>query len=133
MILKHKVIGIVGSRRRDSTEDYVKVLDIFKQLKVKYNKIIICSGRCPQGADSFAFLIAQKYKQNYLDFPAEWDTFGKSAGYYRNTFIAEASDVLVACVAADRTGGTEDTISKFLKFKKLTEKEAILTEELILV
>ena len=44
--------------------------------------------------------------------------------YARNTLIAQDSDVLIACVAADRKGGTEDTICKW---KKLNPgKEPIL-------
>ena len=35
--------------------------------------------------------------------------------------IAEKSDVLVACVTKDRTGGTEDTIKKFLKKQPIGE------------
>lgn len=35
--------------------------------------------------------------------------------YARNTLIAQDSDKLIACVAPDRKGGTEDTIKKFVK------------------
>jgi len=37
------------------------------------------------------------------------------ANYERNTLVAGDSDVLISCVAPDRTGGTEDTIKKFIK------------------
>ena len=51
-----------------------------------------------------------------LIYYAAWDRLGKSAGFTRNTDIARDADVLIACVAKDRTGGTEDTIRKWRKF-----------------
>ena len=42
----------------------------------------------------------------------KWDELGKVAGFYRNTFIARDSDILIALVAEDRKGGTEDTLKK---------------------
>ena len=48
-------------------------------------------------------------------FPANWKKYGRGAGFIRNGHIAEAADHLIACVAEDRTGGTEDTIKKFMK------------------
>jgi len=38
--------------------------------------------------------------------------------YARNTTIAEDSDIIVAVVSFDRTGGTEDTIKKAIKLGK---------------
>jgi hypothetical protein len=43
---------------------------------------------------------------------------GPGAGFLRNTDIAKDADVLIAVVAADRTGGTEDTIRKVQKMGK---------------
>ena len=51
----------------------------------------------------------------------------RGAGFVRNGDIAKDSDVLIACVAPDRTGGTEDTIKKFLKLK--TEKCLFLVKK----
>ena len=42
------------------------------------------------------------------------------ANYERNTLIARDSDVLIAVVAPDRKGGTEDTIKKWNRFHKET-------------
>ncbi len=109
----NKVIGIIGSRSRDTEHDYNIVWDAFK----KYYNIgdKICSGLCPKGADRFAVSIAQDLDIPTIWFPAEWDKYGRGAGYIRNTDIAKTSDILIACVATDRTGGTEDTIKKFIK------------------
>lgn len=116
-----KVIGIVGSRRRDSEADLKKVNDAF--LKVYEEGDTICSGLCPEGADRFAVILASLYKTLTRWYPAEWNKYGRSAGFIRNTSIARDSDILIACVAPDRTGGTEDTIKKYLGLGK---KELIL-------
>ncbi len=131
-----KTIGIVGTRRRDTESDFQKVKSTFFQI---YNEgDTICSGLCPQGADWFAVLIALqsdyiygkrrqeiyklavnnklKYIIPVLWFPAHWNIYGKGAGFIRNTDIAKNSNPLIACVANDRKGGTEDTIKKFIKF-----------------
>lgn len=50
-------IGIIGSRRRNSEDDYIqlekKFLEIFK------NGDEIVSGGCPKGGDHFAEIIAK--------------------------------------------------------------------------
>ena len=107
-------IGIVGSRRRDSESDYQQVrsavLAIFRQGD------ILISGGCPTGADAFAQRLANELDARCYIYPAMWDVHGRSAGFYRNTAIAIVSEFLVACVAPDRRGGTEDTINKYLDF-----------------
>jgi hypothetical protein len=84
----------------------------------------IVSGGCPQGADSFAEWLAKKHQVPITIYYAAWNRLGKRAGFARNVDIAEHADVLIACVADDRTGGTEDTIKKY---------ESLGKERLILV
>lgn len=106
-----KVIGIVGSRSRDSALDYRKVFDIFNRVFKEGDSIV--SGGCPMGADRFAVNIAKTMGVSItIHFP-NWPQFGKRAGFIRNTKIADQADVLIACVSSDRKGGTEDTIKKF--------------------
>jgi hypothetical protein len=110
------VIGIVGSRRRNSDKDFRLVEAEF--LRVFKSGDIICSGHCSRGGDRFAEVIAKKYKVETLLFPPNWKHYGRGAGLIRNTDVARESDILIACVAPDRTGGTEDTIRKYLRFGK---------------
>lgn len=111
-----KIIGIIGSRRRDSIEDFKKVEEEF--LKHFVEGDTICSGLCPRGGDKFAVLLSEKYNTDKKWFPADWTRYGKGAGFMRNTDIAKNSDILIACVSEDRTGGTEDTIKKYLRLGK---------------
>ena len=72
------------------------------------------SGGCPRGGDKFGELVAEELKAPIALHRADWKAHGRSAGFRRNGLIARDADVLVACVAPDRTGGTEDTIKKYL-------------------
>ena len=118
--MSKKIIGIIGTRRRNTTKDYQNVEKVF--LEVYKDGDWICSGGCRQGGDYFAYLLHNKYKVPYLEFPANWAKYGKSAGFRRNTDIAQNSDILIACVAEDRRGGTEDTIQKWLTIASTKSK-----------
>ena len=123
-----KTIGIVGSRRRNSKRDFDQLMDRFLEVYEDGDKLV--SGGCYKGGDKFCEIIANKYnltkENNHLIIhKAEWDKYGKSAGFKRNTYIAEDCDVLIAIVSKDRTGGTEDTIKKA---ERMGKKIIILEE-----
>ena len=106
-------IGIIGSRRRDSSWDYDLVENRF--LLIYKEGDVIVSGGCKKGGDRFAEIIARKYGLTIIIHYPNWTKYGRGAGFVRNTPIAENSDKLIACAAKDRKGGTEDTIKKFSK------------------
>jgi hypothetical protein len=133
-----KIIGIVGSRRRDTRQDFEAVEAAFRKAYEPGDRIV--SGGCHRGGDRFAEIIALQlakpghwtlgelfhlsaYRRHWfikesgapiiLHLP-NWDEDGRAAAFVRNGLIARDADVLIACVAADRKGGTEDTIRKFL-------------------
>lgn len=122
-------IGIVGSRRRDSEEDWNLLVDKLSELdtthQLRYPYVFV-SGGCPKGADSFAEIIARKLGIHIIihypdrgslpEKPMRWD-FAK-INYDRNTLIARDSDILIALVAPDRKGGTEHCIKQYLKLGK---------------
>jgi len=124
-------IGIIGSRRRDSQIDFLNVAGEFRKIYEVGDWLV--SGGCPKGGDHFAELVAKDMGIPILIFYPNWTKFKKAAGFVRNGDIAKNSTVLIACVAGDRKGGTEDTIKKFLKDKKMTEAEAIQDSFLYLV
>jgi len=111
-----KTIGIIGSRRRNTADDLKKCFDTFFDFYEDGDEIV--SGGCWAGGDAFAEIIAKKAQIPIKIYYASWNTLGKSAGFKRNTNIAEDSDILIALVAKDRTGGAEDTINKALDMKK---------------
>ena len=115
-----KKIGIIGSRRRDTEDDFNSVWQAFT--KVYEDGDTIVSGGCPKGGDRFAEIIAGRMGANMIIHWPEKVPPGSprwaytKANYARNTLVAQDSDIIIACVAADRKGGTEDTIKKFKKF-----------------
>lgn len=111
------VVGIVGARRRDTERDYAATLVAFEAVS-RGETVTIVSGGCPKGGDRFAERIAKERGIPIRIYRANWDLHGRSAGFIRNTDIAREADVLIACVAPDRRGGTEDTIRKFRRAGK---------------
>lgn len=125
-----KTIGIIGTRSRDTREDLLLVELAFVTIYKPGDRI--CSGKCPKGGDRFAVILAEKYHTPKLWFPPKWDDldvpgarikynkwgkpYNANAGFTRNTDVARKSDELIACVAPYRTGGTEDTITKWQQF-----------------
>lgn len=105
-----KTIGIIGSRRRNTKEDYEQLEKAFLEIYREGDEIV--SGGCSSGGDRYAEIIAKKYQIPIKIYYAQWDKLGRGAGFARNTDIARDADVLICLVADDRTGGTEDTIKK---------------------
>ncbi len=127
-----ETIGIVGSRRRNSVSDYIKVAGVFYKIYRPGDRVV--SGGCKKGADRFAELIVQSLRRFAPDdliihlpdksrLPKLLEKLPPriahaTINYDRNTLIARDATVLIACVAFDRKGGTEDTIAKFKRFHK---------------
>ena len=117
-----KTIGIVGSRRRDTVEDYRQCEKTFLEIYEEGDSIV--SGGCSEGADRFAVLFRDKFniplEEHLPDLPSKGSQYYEfvKAYYARNTLIAQDCDILLAMVAPDRKGGTEDTIKKVKKLGK---------------
>lgn len=139
-------VGIVGSRRRNSDEDYRLVREKFFELW-EPDRTVIVSGGCPEGGDRFAEMIAAElglprqtllsgvpdaqvsgpririhlpHHKAFMETDPRWRS--TVANYARNGLIArDARDALIACVAPDRSGGTEDTIKKFRRIHRKRE------------
>lgn len=112
-----KLIGIVGSRRRNRPDDYFLLRRSFDLVYVKGDAVV--SGGCKTGADFWAECICRGLGIKPLLHKPEFDRYGIPQCYFeRNTLIARDCSVLLAVVASDRTGGTEDTVRKALGFGK---------------
>jgi hypothetical protein len=73
-----KYIGIIGTRRRNSFNDYKAVEEAFFEVYEEGDWIV--SGGCPQGGDKFAEKIAKKYGIPILIFYPNWAKYGRGAG-----------------------------------------------------
>jgi len=95
------LVGIVGYREFD---DFILFENYISEWELNNGKITkIISGGC-RGVDSLAKEYAQKYKIDYLEYKAEWDLYGKSAGAKRNKKIVDSCDHLVAFLSSNSLG-----------------------------
>jgi len=140
------IIGIVGSRRRNTDKDYLNLLWKIVELEYNNNTLVkkIVTGDCDEGGDKFARKIANDSKDIELDVKRikdpetgeemefknhKWFDYLTICGIYynRNEEIAkEPLDYLLALVSPDRKGGTENTIRHFRRLHKDWEDKLII-------
>lgn len=114
--------GIVGSRRRTDRESVVAYVNSLP------DDAEVISGAC-RGVDTWAVQAAKARGLAWREFPPDLrgcrERWQYTQAYFaRNEQIAAACDVLVAFVAPDRTGGTENTI----KHAKRLGKPVVIME-----
>ena len=71
-----------------------KCNEYLREKRKNYNIIIISGGA--RGADTLGEKYAQDEGFSLEVFPANWNKFGKSAGFRRNEQMAEVADALIA-------------------------------------
>lgn len=88
-----KVI-IAGGRDFKNYDKLKRECDsIFKNLQL-VNPIIVCG--LAKGADLLGKQFAEENGYEVIECPANWELYGKSAGYKRNSEMAECADFLIA-------------------------------------
>jgi hypothetical protein len=87
-------LAIVGSR---TFTDYELMEAAVMDFQQRYREPVdaIVSGGA-KGADTLARRYALSYDLELREFPAQWDKYGKSAGFRRNKFIVDDADALLA-------------------------------------
>ena len=86
---------IIAGTRDFNDYDYLKKnVDYFLQ-DFNPNKIEIVSGNA-RGADKLGERYAKEHNLPVKLFSANWDKYGKRAGYLRNQEMADYSDMLIA-------------------------------------
>lgn len=86
-----KVI-IAGGR---NFNDYEILRQFCDTILSTHTNIEIVSGTA-NGADKLGERYAEEYGYSISKFPADWNRYGKKAGYLRNAQMAEYADVLIA-------------------------------------
>ena len=139
------IIGIVGSRRRNSDGDFGRLIVKLRQLERETEREIkkIVTGDCDEGGDKFARDIADMFgyeidvkkikdpetgeemdfkNHRWFDYKTICNIF-----YKRDEEIAkEDMDYLLALVSPYRTGGTEKTIKYFKRHHADWEDKLII-------
>jgi len=118
-----KKIGVIGTRKRNTGEAWKKVNEKLSSLYEEGDWIV--SGGCETGADRFAIKFAKAEGATLITVYPNYKRYGRGAPIVRNGPVAEHSDIIVACVIKPedgideilkrKTGGTEDTLRKFVK------------------
>lgn len=106
-----KVI-IAGSRTFTNFKFLTTQLD---HLLSQQSNITIITGMA-KGTDTLAVEYANLRNYPIIKMPADWNKFGKSAGYIRNIEMAKIADACV-CFWDSKSKGTEHMISQSQKFK----------------
>lgn len=104
-------IIIAGGR---DFKDYNKLCRSCDYMLQYIKNIEIVSG-CANGADKLGEKYANEKGFTLHKFPANWDKYGKSAGYIRNEEMAKFSDVLISFWDG-KSKGTEHMINLAKKY-----------------
>src|SRR5580765_1502660 len=105
---------VCGSRK---WTDYDKVYRVLKAMAPKV-KLVIQGGA--KGADTHGKLAATALRLPWVQFDADWETYGKAAGPIRNQkMLDDAKPTLVLAFHDDCSlgTGTRDMVSRALKAK----------------
>ena len=108
-------IVIFGSRNFDNYELLKKVCDKIIR-KLSPSSVTIISGAA-RGADSLGERYANERNYKLEKYPADWNRYGKSAGYRRNERMAKIADVGIGFWDG-RSKGTKHMIDIMKKLNK---------------
>jgi len=136
---------IIGTRRRDTQDDFDAIYKLFSSLYEPGDFIV--SGGCSKGGDRFAEIIARRlgltekngkliiHRPKKPRFSHKWAWAG--AMFDRNVIVAREGDlktVVIACIVDPqdgldevlkrKKGGTEDTLKK-IYYRKIINKNNI--------
>lgn len=106
-------IIVAGSRDFDNYELLRKVIDdVITRNDIK-NPIIVEGGA--KGADTLAKKYAKEHHLNLKEFPADWETHGRSAGYKRNRqmhiYASDFTNKYCICFWNHNSKGTEQNFN----------------------
>ena len=121
--LPTKRVVIAGCRDYNNYDEAKPYIDYCLSNIRKENNIVIVSG-CASGADLIGERYAEEKGFKVETHPADWKTYGRSAGPRRNKQMAEVSDYVI-CFWDGKSKGTKSMIdfakeyNKPVKIKKI--------------
>ncbi len=114
--LPTKRVVIAGCRDYNNYDEAKKYIDFCLSNIRKENEIIIVSG-CASGADAIGEHYAKENGYEVEKYPADWRTYGRSAGPKRNQQMAESSNYVI-CFWDGKSRGTRSMIEYAKKYNK---------------
>ena len=122
-------LAVIGSRSLNKEEHrlivYRSINDLAFERDVEISEIV--SGGA-KGVDSFAESYANARRISCKIFEAEWEKYGKSAGFKRNGQIALYADAILA-IWDGKSKGTMHTVRLAEQFRKPVKIIKVLLEE----
>ena len=117
---------IAGCRDYNNYDEAKPYIDFCLSNIQNENNIVIVSG-CACGADAIGERYAKENGLSTEKYPADWKTYGRSAGPKRNEQMARIADYVI-CFWDNKSKGTQSMImfakkyNKPIKIKKIYEK-----------
>lgn len=111
-----KRVVIAGCRDYNNYAEAKSYIDFCLSNIRKENNIVIVSG-CASGADALGERYAKENGFKVELYPADWKTYGRSAGPRRNKQMAEAGDYVI-CFWDGKSKGTKSMIDCARKLGK---------------
>lgn len=116
--LPTKRVVIAGCRDYDNYDEAKPYIDFCLSNLRKENNIIIVSG-CASGVDAIGERYAKENGFAVEKYPADWKSYGKSAGPLRNKQMAEITDYVI-CFWDGQSRGTKSMIDYAKEYNKPT-------------
>ena len=80
--------------------------DLNQRVSTPLPAFTLVTGACPDGADAMALEIAKELNWDVDSYPADWDTYGRTAGFRRNIEMVESHIALCYAFVMDESSGT---------------------------
>ena len=97
-------IAVVGSR---GIGDYLILEQIWNKLNLGYEGHTIISGAA-KGVDQIARKFALNHSLGLVEYKADWDKYGKKAGFIRNKDIINECEICIAIWDGESKGTAHD-------------------------
>lgn len=100
---------ITGSRSWDNL-DYIR--STFIAVSDEFgDDITLVSGACPTGADRLGEIVAAELGWSVELYPADWNTYGKRAGFVRNSQMIDTEPDIVVGFVRNGSKGASMTVN----------------------
>ena len=121
-------IIIAGSRSLDDDTVYDVLVNFFETNRDLYNQITEVVSGTARGVDRVGELFAFNSGWPVMQFPADWDNYGRGAGHIRNDAMADYADALL--LIWDGTSKGSANMLKRAEQRKLITYQIVLDKQI---